>query len=84
MSENVEREQPKVVTVTISAAGDNSPKLQFRGCTVTFDKSEGIVYIIMPRTIDNLSMLLYKGLLFSSDGDYYQIKVSWVNLVSIE
>lgn len=84
MSENVEREQPKVVTVTISAAGDNSPKLQFRGCTVTFDKSEGLVYIIMPRTIDNLSMLLSNGLLFSSGRDYYQINVSWVNLVSIE
>ena len=84
MSENVKREQPKVVTVTISAAGDNSPKLQFKGCTVTFDKSEGIVYIIMSRTIDNLSMLLSNELLFSSYRDYYQIKVSWVNLVSIE
>lgn len=84
MSENVEREQPKVVTVTISAAGDNSPKLQFRGCTITFDKSEGLVYIIMPRTINNLSMLLSEGLLFSSDRNYYQTRVSWLNLVSIE
>ena len=84
MSENVKREQPKVVTVTISVAGDNSPKLQFRGCTVTFDKSEGVVYIIMSKTIDNLSMLLYNELLFSSGEEYYQITVSWINLISIE
>ena len=84
MSENVKREQPKVVTVTISAAGDNSPKLQFKGCTVTFDRSEGVVYIIMSKTIDNLSMLLYNELLFSSGEEYYQITVSWINLISIE
>lgn len=84
MSETVKREQPKVVTVTISAVGDNSPKLQFKGCTVTFDKSEGIVYIIMSRTIDNLSMLLSNELLFSSYRDYYQINVSWINLIAIE
>ena len=84
MSENVKREQPKVVTVTISVSGDNSPKLQFRGCTVTFDKSEGMVYIIMSRTIDNLNMLLSNELLFSSYRDYYQINVFWTNLISIE
>ena len=84
MSENVKREQPKVVTVTISAAGDNSPKLQFKECIVTFDKSEGVVCIIMSRTIDNLNMLLSNELLFSSGRDYYQINVSWTNLIAIE
>ena len=84
MNENVKREQPKVVTVTISVSGDNSPKLQFKGCTVTFDRSEGVVYIIMSKTIDNLSMLLSNELLFSSGKEYYQITISWVNLISIE